>query len=138
MPLSLAARCGWTTAISTSTYHIRRSALPTPGTDDQLYELVSRLSSRPLDRTRPLWEMYLVEGLSDNRVAVYTKSHSSLVDGETSLEIAHVILDRRRRRGQSPTTSGIPTATPSESGLMAGALAEMAARPGERAGRRCG
>ena len=51
------------------TYHIRRSALPSPGNDDQLHELVARLGSRPLDKTRPLWEMYLVEGLSKNRVA---------------------------------------------------------------------
>src|SRR4051812_46532582 len=49
-------------------YHIRRSALPRPGTDDQLLDLVSRVTSRPLDLQRPLWEMYLVEGLSGNRV----------------------------------------------------------------------
>ena len=51
-------------------YHVRRSALPRPGTHDQLRELVARIVSRPLDRSRPLWEMYLVEGLEGGRVAV--------------------------------------------------------------------
>src|SRR6195256_906571 len=73
------------------TYHIRRSALPSPGSDDQLHELIARLASRPLDRARPLWEMYLVEGLAKNRVAIYTKSHQALVNGMTALEINHGI-----------------------------------------------
>src|SRR6201991_3110208 len=55
------------------TYHVRRSALPSPGNDDQLHELIARLASRPFDRQRPLWEMYFVEGLSKNRLAIYTK-----------------------------------------------------------------
>ena len=75
------------------TYHIRRSALPSPGSDAQLHELIARLGSRPLDKSRPLWEMYLVEGLSKNRVAIYTKSHQALVNGMSALEIGHV--DRR-------------------------------------------
>lgn len=45
------------------TYHVRRSALPSPGSDEQLHELIARLAARPLDKSRPLWEMYLVEGL---------------------------------------------------------------------------
>ena len=60
------------------TYHVRRSALPSPGSDAQLHELIARLGSRPLDRSRPLWEMYLIEGLAKNRLAVYTKSHQAL------------------------------------------------------------
>lgn len=112
------------------TYHIRRSALPTPGTDDQLYELVSRLSSRQLDRSLPLWEMYLVEGLSDNRVAVYTKSHSALVDGDVSLDIAHVILDATSSPRAIADDQWHPDREPSVAGLMAGALAEIALRPG--------
>src|ERR1700709_820607 len=59
-------------------YHIRRSGIPRPGSPEQLLELVSRVTSRPLDRTRPLWEMYLVDGLSGNRVAVVTKTHPAL------------------------------------------------------------
>src|SRR5919107_3124953 len=51
-------------------YHVRRSALPRPGTEEQLLDLVARLTARPLDRDRPLWEVYLVEGLEGDRVAV--------------------------------------------------------------------
>ena len=74
-------------------YHVRRSGLPRPGTEAQLLDLVSRLTSRPLDRTRPLWEAYLVEGLSDNRVAVVTKTHPALVDGLSAIDIGQVLLD---------------------------------------------
>src|SRR3984893_4742370 len=79
------------------TYHVRRSALPSPGSDEQLHELIARLASRPLDRSRPLWEMYLVEGLANNRLALYTKSHQALINGMGAVEISHVIADRNRR-----------------------------------------
>ena len=75
------------------TYHLRRSGLPRPGTEDQLLDLVSRLTSRPLDRRRPLWEAYLVEGLSGDRVAVVTKTHPALVDGLGAVDIGQVLLD---------------------------------------------
>ena len=84
------------------TYHVRRSALPRPGTDAQLRELVARVQSRPLDRTRPLWEMYLVEGLSDGRFAIITKTHHAMVDGIGAVDIGQVILDT------SPDAAGAP------------------------------
>ena len=62
-------------------YHIRHSALPRPGGERELGVLVSRLHSRQLDFTRPLWESTLIEGLENNRIALYTKMHHSLVDG---------------------------------------------------------
>ncbi|WP_433681574.1 WS/DGAT/MGAT family O-acyltransferase [Nocardia sp. CA-119907] len=62
-------------------YHLRRSALPSPGRFDQLLELASELHSALLDRHRPLWEIHLVEGLSDGRFAVYSKMHHALIDG---------------------------------------------------------
>lgn len=74
-------------------YHVRRSGLPRPGTEAQLLDLVSRLTSRPLDRRRPLWEAYLVEGLSEGRVAVVTKTHPALVDGLSAIDIGQVLLD---------------------------------------------
>ncbi len=111
------------------TYHIRRSALPSPGSDSQLHELIARLGSRPLDKSRPLWEMYLVEGLAKNRIAIYTKSHQALVNGMTALEIGHVIADRT----QKPPTFGediwIPSREPSDRQLVFGALGEWVARP---------
>src|SRR6202035_684284 len=79
------------------TYHVRRSALPSPGSDEQLHELIARLASRPLDRSRPLWEMYLVEGLAKNRPPLYPKSHQALVNGMTAVEVGHVIADRSQR-----------------------------------------
>ena len=69
------------------TYHIRRSALPKPGSDEQLHELVARLSSRPLDKTLPLWEMYFVEGLANGRIAVVGKIHHALADGVASANL---------------------------------------------------
>src|SRR5690606_24276213 len=62
-------------------YHVRRSALPRPGSDGQLRELVARLQSRHLDRHRPLWEINVVEGLAGGRFAVVSKTHNALVDG---------------------------------------------------------
>ena len=74
-------------------YHVRRSALPRPGSLDQLRELVSRIVSRPLDRNRPLWEIYVVEGLAEGRFALLTKSHQVLVDGVHTVDIGQVLLD---------------------------------------------
>jgi diacylglycerol O-acyltransferase len=74
-------------------YHLRRNGLPRPGTEAQLLDLVSRLTSRPLDRRRPLWEAYLVEGLANGRVAVVTKTHPALVDGLSAIDIGQVLLD---------------------------------------------
>src|SRR3954452_904845 len=69
------------------TYHVRRSALPRPGSLDQLRELVGRVQSRQLDRSRPLWEIYLVEGLEDGRFAIITKTHHAVVDGISAIDI---------------------------------------------------
>src|SRR5690606_16124982 len=107
-------------------YHIRRSALPAPGTDEQLHELVARLSSRPLDQGRPLWEMYLIEGLSGGRCAVFTKSHSALVDGESALEIGHVILDSGTSPRGFADDAWCAPREPSDTELLVGALTQLA------------
>ena len=75
------------------TYHVRRSALPRPGSMEQLREFVGRVLARRLDRSRPLWEMYVVEGLEDGRFAVVAKSHLSLVDGIDTVDIGQVLFD---------------------------------------------
>ncbi len=111
------------------TYHIRRSALPSPGNDAQLHELVARLGSRPLDNSRPLWEMYLVEGLSKNRVAVYTKSHQALVNGMSALELGHVIADRTQRPPVFGEDIWIPGREPGAASLVLGAIGDWVARP---------
>ncbi|MGV0815963.1 wax ester/triacylglycerol synthase family O-acyltransferase [Mycolicibacterium boenickei] len=111
------------------TYHIRRSALPSPGSDAQLHDLVARLGSRPLDRTRPLWEMYLVEGLTKNRIAIYTKTHQALVNGMTALEIGHVIADRAQKPPEFGEDIWIPAREPSDRQLVLGAIGEWITRP---------
>jgi diacylglycerol O-acyltransferase len=111
------------------TYHIRRSALPSPGSDAQLHDLVARLGSRPLDRTRPLWEMYLVEGLTKSRIAIYTKSHQALVNGMTALEIGHVIADRTQKPPEFGEDIWIPAREPSDRQLVLGAIGEWITRP---------
>jgi WS/DGAT/MGAT family acyltransferase len=111
------------------TYHIRRSALPSPGSDEQLHDLVARLGSRPLDKSRPLWEMYLVEGLTKNRVAIYTKSHQALVNGMSALEIGHVIADRTQRAQDFGEDIWIPAREPSTTELVVGAVGDWVARP---------
>ncbi len=111
------------------TYHIRRSALPSPGSDVQLHDLVARLGSRQLDKSRPLWEMYLVEGLAKNRIAIYTKSHQALVNGMTALEIGHVIADRTQKPPEFGEDIWIPAREPSDARLFLGAVGEWIARP---------
>lgn len=111
------------------TYHIRRSALPSPGSDSQLHELIARLGSRPLDKSRPLWEMYLVEGLAKNRIAIYTKTHQALVNGMAALEIGHVIADGTQKPPEFGEDIWIPSREPSDRQLVLGALGEWIARP---------
>jgi diacylglycerol O-acyltransferase len=110
-------------------YHVRRSALPRPGSDEQLNELVARVQSRRLDRSRPLWEMYLVEGLSDNRFAVVTKTHHAMVDGIAAVDIGQVILDTSPDPRESPEDTWTPGSEPSWVELVAGAVAENLSRP---------
>jgi Wax ester synthase/diacylglycerol acyltransferase catalytic domain len=74
-------------------FHIRHIAVPPPGDDRQLAELVARLHARPLDRARPLWEFYLIEGLSGDRVAQYSKVHHCAVDGISGMEALTLMLD---------------------------------------------
>ena len=64
-------------------FHVRRTGLPAPGTDEQLAALVSRIHARPLDRSRPLWELTIIEGLPGGRTAQYTKIHHAAIDAAT-------------------------------------------------------
>lgn len=112
-------------------YHVRRSALPRPGSDAQLAELVGRLMSRPLDRARPLWEMYLVEGLSKNRFAIITKTHHAMVDGVSAMDIGQVILDVTPTPRQTPEALWMPRPEPGSLQLVLSAAREASQRPAE-------
>jgi diacylglycerol O-acyltransferase / wax synthase len=74
-------------------YHVRHSALPTPGEWDQLCALTARIFSQQLDRSKPLWEMWLIEGLKDDRFALISKTHHSLIDGIAGIDLATVLFD---------------------------------------------
>src|SRR5919197_2816903 len=78
-------------------YHIRRTALPPPGDEDQLRALAGRVFSQPLDRDKPLWELWLVEGLAPDgggpRFAMLSKTHHALVDGISGVDIVSVLFD---------------------------------------------
>ncbi len=113
------------------TYHVRRSALPKPGSDGQLRELVGRLMSRQLDRNRPLWEIYLVEGLSDGRVAVVTKTHHAMVDGVSAVDIGTVILDLTPTPREVPDDDWSPRPEPGALSLVTHAVTDLVSRPGQ-------
>ncbi len=110
-------------------YHVRRSALPRPGTMDQLRELVARIVSRPLDRHRPLWETYLVEGLADGRIAVLSKSHLAMVDGVETVDLGQVLLDTSPDVKPLGGDEWRPGRRPSPLGLVAGAVGDSAHQP---------
>src|SRR2546426_3619201 len=74
-------------------FHVRELALPAPGTDSKLAEQVARIVARPLDRARPLWELYLIWGLEGGGVAMLTKIHHAVIDGLSGAEIMGVLFD---------------------------------------------
>jgi WS/DGAT/MGAT family acyltransferase len=74
-------------------YHIRHTALPAPGRWEQMQDLTARIFSQQLDRSKPLWEMWLIEGLEDDRFALITKTHHSLIDGIAGVDLATVLFD---------------------------------------------
>jgi WS/DGAT/MGAT family acyltransferase len=110
-------------------YHVRRSALPKPGTERALHDLVARLMSRPLDHARPLWEMYLVEGLDAGRVAMLTKTHQALVDGVRAIDIAQLILDVSPTPRDGAGETWWPRREPSKVRLVRDAVYEAWNRP---------
>jgi hypothetical protein len=110
-------------------YHVRRSALPRPGTDAQLRELVGRLIARRLDRARPLWEIYLVEGLADGRFAVVTKTHHAMVDGLASMDVGALLLDTTPEPRQTADVPWLPAPEPSALELATDAVIEAWRRP---------
>lgn len=89
-------------------WHLRRAALPRPGSPEALRELVGRILSQRLERTRPLWEMWIVEGLADDRFALVAKTHHSLVDGVAGANLLTSLLDPN----PEPSTPFVPPWSP--------------------------
>jgi WS/DGAT/MGAT family acyltransferase len=121
-------------------YHVRHSALPSPGSEDQLRRMAARIFSQQLDRTKPLWELWLVQGLTRKRFAFVTKTHHALVDGVSGVDIATVLFDLQPvPEPAEPAHEWVPNPEPSAAALLAkdaeGALSAplRAARRLERA-----
>ena len=111
--------------------HVRRSALPKPGTRDALHELVGRLVARRLDTDRPLWELYLVEGLEDGNVALLFKAHQALVDGSETIDLAQVLLEETDRDREIPHEDWSPRPRPHGLDLVAASISRNVKHPGE-------
>lgn len=109
--------------------HIRRVTLPRPGSARQLEELVARIQARRLDRSRPLWELTVVDGLTGGEFAVVTKVHQALVDGVHAVDLGQVVLDDDAQVREHPPHSWQPAPEPSLVELVAGAVAESVRRP---------
>src|SRR5919197_2411608 len=128
-------------------YHVRHTALPKPGSENQLLRLAGRIFSQQLDRAKPLWEIWMVEGLKEGGFALISKTHHSLVDGIAGVDIAQVVFDLGPVPTEvphpdeaweaAPEPSSIELLTTGALGLVktslrtAGAAVSLATRPGE-------
>jgi diacylglycerol O-acyltransferase len=110
-------------------YHIRQSAVPSPGSMEQLRNLVSRIIPRELDRSRPLWEMYFIEGLESGRFAILAKSHQTLVDGIGTIDLGQVILDVDTKKRDTIFDDWQPRRAPSKPLLVVDALGDALRKP---------
>lgn len=110
-------------------YHVRASALPKPGDETVLNELISRIAPRRLDRSHPLWEVYVVEGLSAGRVAVVAKTHPALVGAAGTLDVAQVALDAQASDAQPPVNPWVPRAQPTGAQLVSAAVTDALRSP---------
>jgi diacylglycerol O-acyltransferase len=99
-------------------FHVREIALPAPGSEAQLAEQVARIVARPLDRGRPLWELYLIQGLEDGHVAVLTKIHHAVVDGLSGTEIMAALLDLTPEGRDVPEPTERPGRLPSGAEML--------------------
>jgi len=111
-------------------YHVRHSALPAPGSEDQLRRMAARVFSQQLDRSKPLWELWLVQGLTRNRFALLTKTHHAVVDGVSGVDIATVLFDLNPVPEPPPADDAwAPQPEPSSATLLAKGVEDVAWAP---------
>jgi diacylglycerol O-acyltransferase / wax synthase len=113
-------------------YHLRRTALPRPGSDEELRNLVGRVMSQQLDRDKPLWEMWIVEGLGGGRWAIITKLHHCMVDGVSAAELLAAVLDSEPDPQLPPPDEWSPEDIPSGMELALRAVTERSVSPYEQ------
>jgi diacylglycerol O-acyltransferase / wax synthase len=120
-------------------YHVRHTALPKPGSEEQLRHLVGRIFSQRLDRSKPLWELWVVQGLEDGRFALISKTHHALVDGVAGVDIATVLFDLSPVPPELPQDDGwAAEPEPSSTDLVAEGVKGLLRTPFELAGQALG
>jgi diacylglycerol O-acyltransferase / wax synthase len=116
-------------------YHVRRTALPPPGGDEELRRLIGRVMSQQLDRARPLWEWWVVEGLGDGRWAVISKLHHAMADGIAGTHLINLLMDESRDAPRPEPVPWTAALEPPAAALVADSLAERARWPLRELGR---
>src|ERR671920_926031 len=121
-------------------YHVRHTALPAPGSEEQLRALAGRIHSQQLDRTKPLWEVWLVQGLEENRFALISKTHHALVDGVSGVDLATVLFDVEPVPKSAPHEGEpwVPKPEPSAAQLAARGVKSLIKTPLELSGKALG
>ena len=111
-------------------YHVRLTALPRPGDDGQLHELMGRLQSQPLDRSRPLWELWFIDGVAGDRAGLVIKTHHALGDGIANVALALALVDVEPHPSEEePPSPWSPREMPSSARLLADGAGRMLAEP---------
>lgn len=110
-------------------HHVRLTTLPAPGTERQLRELCEQLHMELLDRSRPLWELWFVDGVSEGRIALIEKVHHAMLDGVSGVDVATTLLDLTPEPRHFEAEPWAPDALPDRGRLLASSLADQAAEP---------
>jgi diacylglycerol O-acyltransferase / wax synthase len=113
-------------------YHVRHTALPAPGGEAELRKLVGRVMSQQLDRSKPLWEIWVVEGLEDGHWAMLAKTHHAIVDGISGTDLLSVVMDVSPEPAKLATADWSPKAAPSGGALVSQALIDLIRSPYEQ------
>jgi WS/DGAT/MGAT family acyltransferase len=110
-------------------FHLRRAALPSPGGRKELADFVQRVHSRPLDRSKPLWETYFIEGMEDGLVAILSKAHHAMIDGISGVDIATVMFDFSPEPTILAPEPWVPEPEPSSAQLLRDAVRDQVTNP---------
>jgi diacylglycerol O-acyltransferase / wax synthase len=111
-------------------YHLRETAVPPPGDERRLADLCGRLIGRPLDRNHPLWEAYVIEGLSDDRFAILTKVHHAAIDGASGVELMTILFDSEPHPAEEPVVDQRrPEPVPTQAEILARAATDIIGKP---------
>ncbi len=113
-------------------YHLRHTALPAPGSDEQLRDLVGRVMSQQLDRAKPLWEMWIAEGLTEGRWAILSKNHHCMVDGVAGTDLLTIVMDDTPQPTRAKPSDWKAAPEPGSVELVQAALAERLVSPSEQ------